>query len=89
MTCARSQRQSHRTNTIFFILKDHSPIDRRKDVTYGSFVCELIPNKEEKHCTQLTAGGDRINYPEDMGTPTADMTLVKILLNSVISTKDT
>jgi hypothetical protein len=33
------------------------------------------------------AGGDRINYPEDMGTPTADMTLVKILLNSVISAK--
>jgi len=34
------------------------------------------------------AGGDRINYPEDVGTPTADMTLVKILLNSIISTKD-
>ena len=39
------------TNTIFFIQKDHIPIDRRKDVTYGSFVCELKPNKEEKHCT--------------------------------------
>jgi hypothetical protein len=34
------------------------------------------------------AGGDRINYPEDVGTPTVDMTLVKILLNSIISTKD-
>jgi hypothetical protein len=34
------------------------------------------------------AGGDRINFSEDVGTPTADMTLVKILLNSVISTKD-
>jgi hypothetical protein len=55
---------------------------------YGSFVCELKPNKEEKQHTQLTARGDRINYPEDVGTPTADMTLVKILLNSVISTKD-
>ncbi len=59
-----------------------------KGVTYGSFVCELKPNKEEKHCTQPMAGEDRINYPEDMGTPTADATLVKILLNSVISTKD-
>jgi len=39
------------TNTIFFIQQDHVPIDRRKDVTYGSFVCELKPNKEEKHCT--------------------------------------
>ncbi len=51
-------------------------------------VCELKPNKEEKHRTQLMAGEDRINYPEDMGTPSADMTPVKILLNSVISTKD-
>ncbi len=76
------------TNTIFFIQKDHVPISRRKDVMNGSFVCELKPNKEEKHCIQLTAGGDRINYPEDVGTPTSDMTLVKILLNSIISTKD-
>ena len=36
---------------------------------------------------RLTAGGDRINYPEDVGTPTVDMTLVKIFFNSVISTK--
>jgi hypothetical protein len=56
---------------------------------YGSFVCELKPNKEEKHPTRLTAGGDRTNCSEEVGTPTADMTLVKILLNSVISTKDT
>jgi hypothetical protein len=47
----------------------------------------MKPNKEEKECTQLTAGGDRIHYPEDVGTTTADMTLVKILLNSIISTK--
>jgi len=31
-------------------------------------------------------GGDRINYPEDCGTPTADMTLFKIMVNSIIST---
>jgi hypothetical protein len=46
---------------------------------YGSVGCKLKP---------LTAGGDRINYPEDVGTPTTDMTLVKILLNSIISTQD-
>ncbi len=68
--------------------KDHVLIDTRKDLTYGSFVCELKPNKEEKNFTQFTVGGVRINYPDDVGTPTADMTLVKILLNSVISTKD-
>jgi hypothetical protein len=33
------------------------------------------------------AGGDRINYPEDCGTPTAHMLLFKCLLNSVVLTK--
>ena len=31
-------------------------------------------------------GGNLIHYPEDVGTPTASLLLVKILLNSVIST---
>ena len=57
-----------------------------KYVTYGSFSCEFKPNKEEKERTRLTAGGDRINYPNDCGTPTADMTLFKILINSFLST---
>ena len=32
------------------------------------------------------AGGDRVNYLGDAGTPTADLLIVKILLNSIIST---
>ena len=31
-------------------------------------------------------GGNRIKFPGDVGTPTAKMLLVKIMLNSVIST---
>ena len=58
-----------------------------KDVTYGSFSCDYKPNKTEKERTRLTAGGDRINYPEDVGTPTADMLVFKCLINSVVSTK--
>ena len=60
------------TNTIKFIRKNQIPHDRRKDVTYGSFSCDMKPNKTEIHRTRLTAGGDRINYPEDVGTPMAD-----------------
>jgi hypothetical protein len=30
------------------------------------------------------AGGDRIHYPDDIDTPTADMTLIKVFLNSII-----
>ncbi len=58
-----------------------------KDVTYGSFSCDYKPNKAEKERTGLTAGGDRINYPEDVGTPTSDMLVFKCLIDSVVSTK--
>ncbi len=75
------------TNTIYFINKDKVPRDRVKDVTYGSFSCDLKPNKTETHLTRLTAGGDRVNYPGNAGTPTADMTLFKILMSSTISKK--
>ena len=33
-------------------------------------------------------GGIRINYPDDCGISTADLLTVKLLLNSVISTKN-
>ena len=57
------------TNTIRFIRKEDVPADRMKDVTYGSFSCDLKPNKEEVHRTRLTMGGDKINYPDDCGKP--------------------
>jgi hypothetical protein len=74
-------------NTINFIPKDKVPKDRTRDVTYGSFSCDYKPNKEEKWRTRLTTGGDQINYPFDCGTPTADMTLLKIIINNTISTR--
>jgi hypothetical protein len=74
------------TNTIRFIQKEEVPVDRMKDVMYGSFSCGIKPNKEEVNHTRLTMSGDRINYPDDCGTPTAGMILFKILVNSIIST---
>jgi hypothetical protein len=74
------------TNTIFFIHKHEVPQDRWNDVTYAKFVCELKPNKAEVHRTRLTVGGDKVHYPGDVGTPTADLPLVKMHVNSVIST---
>ena len=75
------------TNTIQFIRKKDIPQDCRKDVTYGSFVCSVQPEKKEKNRTRFTVGGDRINYPGAVATPTADMIVAKLLFNSVISTK--
>ena len=57
-----------------------------KDVTYGKFECTVRPQKDEPNRTRLTLGGNRINYAEEVGTPTAEMLLVKIMLNSVVST---
>ena len=33
-------------------------------------------------------GGERINYPGEVATPTADMLVAKLLFNSVVSTKN-
>ena len=38
--------------------------------------------------SQLAVGGDRINYPGKVATPSAEMLVVKILFNSVFSTCD-
>ena len=72
--------------TIFFKRKDKIPQDRRKDVTYGRIVCTYRPEKKAPYRTRITMGGNLINYPNDCGTPTADLLTVKLLLNSVIST---
>jgi len=32
-------------------------------------------------------GGNIINYPDDVGTPTANLLLIKIFLNSVVLTR--
>eukprot|EP00804_Cyclotella_cryptica_P022420 CCRYP_021143-RA/>CCRYP_021143-RA protein AED:0.55 eAED:0.45 QI:0/0/0/1/0/0/3/0/179 len=66
------------TNTIVFIAKDDIPTDRCRDVTY---------EKEDPHRERLTVGGNRIHFPGDCDTPTADMLTTKILLNSIISTQ--
>eukprot|EP00970_Alexandrium_tamarense_P007415 scaffold1352_cov72-Alexandrium_tamarense.AAC.1 len=71
---------------MFFINKQDIPNDRFKDITYAKFVCDYRPGKSEPNRTRLTMGGDRINYPGEVGTPTADLLLVKILFNSIIST---
>ena len=39
-----------------------------------------------KNRTRLIVGGDQINYPGDVGTPTAFLLTVKLLVNSVMST---
>jgi len=72
------------TNTIVFIPKNMVPEDRT--CTYGKFVCELKPHKAEKERTRLTVGGNLVFYPGNASSPTADLTTLKLHINSVLST---
>ena len=57
-------------------------------MTYIKFVCNVQTEKKEPYRTRATMGGNLINYPDDVGTPTANLVLIKTFLNSVILTKE-
>ncbi len=75
------------TDTIQFIHKHEILADRLKDLTYIKFVCNVRTKKKDPYQTRAMMGSYLINYPDDVGTPTANLLLIKIFLNSVISTK--
>jgi hypothetical protein len=62
------------------------PQGRRKEITYGQIICNYRLEKADPNQTRITVGGDRITYPGDCGTLTADMLTVKLLFNSIVST---
>jgi hypothetical protein len=72
------------TETTAYIRHDALPHGRK--ATYARFVATERPHKTEKKRVSLTVGGNLIHYPDKVSTPSADLTTVKILLNSVIST---
>jgi hypothetical protein len=73
-------------DTLEFITYDSIPKYRRKDITYLRLVTADRPHKIESKRVRATAGGDRINYPFDVSTRTAELQTSKILINSTIST---
>ncbi len=74
------------TETIFFIKKGNIPEDRKKEETYARIVCVFCDGKKDKYRTRITMGGNLVNYPGNCGTPTANLSIVKLLFNSIIST---
>ena len=72
------------TNTIFF--KKKSAVPKGKKLTYGRLVCDIKEHKSETHRTRLTVGGNLLDFPGLLSTPTATVTTAKCLFNSVIST---
>jgi hypothetical protein len=72
------------TDTCLFIKMKNIPKDR--NITYGKIVCDDKPHKKEKERVRLTVGGNRLDYSGDVATSTADITTLKILINSTLST---
>ena len=77
------------TETIQPIHAHEQPMDRRGDTTYyNPQVSEKIKEGKIKIRVRGTIGGDKLKYPGAVAARTADMEVVKILLNSVVSTTD-
>jgi hypothetical protein len=76
------------TDTFRVIQYHDIPANRRLDVTYTRVVCEVRPHKQDPNRTRIMIRGNRICYPHDTGTKTGSLELVKLQLNSVLSTPD-
>ena len=63
-------------------------IPTHKKVTYGRLFVDVRPLKTEKFRVRLKVGGDKFNFCGDASTVAASIATVKLLLNSLVSTKD-
>ena len=48
---------------------------------------DIRPLKEEKYRVRITVGGDKLDFCGDASSVEASLATVKLLLNSVVSTK--
>ena len=71
-------------DTIFFIYR--SSVPTHKKVTYGRLVATIRLLKSEVHRVRLTVGGYHLDYAGNASLACAAITIVKMLLNSTIST---
>ena len=76
------------TDTFRVINYNNIPADRRKEIEYVRVVCKVRPQKADPDCTQTTVSGGGIKFPGHVGTPTASLNLVKLIINSVLSCPD-
>jgi hypothetical protein len=72
------------SNTILFTPRQAIP--KVKVITYDRFIVDIRPNKPEVHHGRIAVGGNLIQYPGEVSTRSADLTTLKCLWNSTIST---
>jgi hypothetical protein len=75
------------TNSIIVMThKEIARIPNQQTVTNARVVVNFCPQKADPHHIQITAGGNLVNYPGELSTCTADLTTLKLMWNSVLST---
>ena len=82
----RAQNDTPFTDTVIWLHPDQLPPDKR--ATYMRICANYRPQKDDPYRIRCTIGGNRIIYLGPTRTPAADLTLFKLFLNSVISTKN-
>ena len=70
---------------MFFLHLSKIPNGRKP--TYLRIVSAYRPQKADPYRIRWTVGGNLVDYPGTVHTPIANLTTIKLLLNSVISTK--
>ena len=80
-----AKQQVKGTNTFHYICYDNIPLDQRKGIAFSKVVCNFRPGESDPNITCITIAGQNIKWPGDVGTKTASIDLLKLLLNSVIS----
>jgi len=64
----------------------HTELPPDKTATYLRIVFAEKPHTTVSKRVRFTCGGNRIEYPGKVSTPTSDLTTCKCILNSVVST---
>ena len=84
------QEGPHGTNTITFMTPAKiAKIPKDHTVMYAHIVADYQPQKDDPNRILITVEGNLINYPGKTKTNTADMIIVKLSWNSILSTLNT
>ena len=73
------------TNTFHVIRYEDIPLDRQKGIAFSKVVWTFRRKKSGPNRTCITIAGQNITYPGKVGTRTASLDLIKLLLSSVLS----
>ncbi len=86
ITCVTAHLSLHRGDGYCINYHD-IPSHKKKEICHTMVVCEVRPEKDDPNHIQITIGGNCICYPGNVGTNTALLELLKLLVNSVLSWK--